>query len=272
MAKNGETKVHYKMYKDGKRWVTAGIYVVAMTGFGLSAVALSPMQTPVAAVDVATQQAMQKVGDEPGVFDITPGGKSSISVPDYYDAQHLASWNLQLILNGDTWTVRPAKNFVKADMGTVLEGMGFPSAEALENPTTPENQAVILDYLKNNGLNAMNGVSNEVQGANIQNTVISGAGLQNSNGSTISGSRKINGTDYTAIVSGNVTGGNNGQNGKILVANGGVLTGKNSLPGGFLEGIPQHYAFADGSMADSILQLKDAFATQRRCGGVNQVL
>ncbi|WP_054680631.1 KxYKxGKxW signal peptide domain-containing protein [Lacticaseibacillus sharpeae] len=140
-----DAKLHYKMYKSGKRWVYAGLFAVAISGIAVSATVLNPI-APVQATSADTgykytgsndsqvvDQVQKGVADGT-VVDLTKTGSSTVQLLQGQVAEIRAA-HMKLTLDGNNWSISAADDQAKTDLDTVLNDIGFPSAAALSNPT-----------------------------------------------------------------------------------------------------------------------------------------
>ncbi|WP_164508518.1 EAL domain-containing protein [Lacticaseibacillus baoqingensis] len=281
-AINKETKVRFKLYKDGKNWVAAGIATAVILPVALfSATLLAPPASVRATSSDAgyvykgssdaqvVAQVMQGIANGT-VYDATPTGSSSVLV-EQQDIATLAAAHLHLTLNGDRWTISAAKDATKADLNTVLSQVGFPSAAALQNPTAPANMQAILNFVAASGILSVNGGTTDHPGAVktswMNNSLISGDDFSMGTTGTLNQSNKpVGSTGYGAVISGILTvpSADNAPMpaSKILLTDSGYITGQTNIPNTVLdEAKAGGFTFSDGSMADSLRALKTAVTT-----------
>ncbi|WP_156647333.1 KxYKxGKxW signal peptide domain-containing protein, partial [Lacticaseibacillus manihotivorans] len=274
-----DEKVHYKLYKDGKNWVAASIATgIAIPVALFSAVFLSPVHEVQATSDdlgytyTAGQSDLSNSEVADGikagtVYDATSNGSSTVKI-DNTEIEKIAAAHLQLTLNGNTWSLSPDADFVKTSIDTVLTGLGYPT-DAVSDPTSKTNAQSILDYLKKDGLQSVNGGSTAREDGNISwmvTPLISGSSLDmsgNQGGSINQADTLIGDTGFGAIIAGSLKVEDSDQapfpttNAQILLANHGYLNGTGSIPNGLINQLKQ-FSFADGSFASSMKRLQSA--------------
>jgi hypothetical protein len=271
MRRDREEKVHYKMYKDGKKWVYAGIFVVALSGAGLSASVLAPM----APVQAATTEknghyswdnnpsVLQKAIDGGYFVDATPGDKlSTVTLESDDQIQKFMDAHLKLTLDGNEWYISPATDYTKVDLDTALAGMGFPSDQVLSDPTTPENEKTILAFIAKSGLFTMNGGDAGDNGGNLKNNLISASTYsfisEDKNQASSSVGHTITGTDYSNIITGSLETNTGITDKDTLLTNGGVIKSENGHLAWDVSNSLTRYHFSDGILSSKLTALKQA--------------
>ena len=265
-----DEKVHYKLYKDGKNWVAASIATgIAIPVALFSAAFLSPIQ------------GVQATSNDPEYTNLNADGVNGeitnlilqgIKSGQFYDATVKGSSSVQinaamlrdvyragdvLTLKDNQWEISSLKE-KKVDFDTVLSQLGLP------NPSSGTNS--ILSALGAGGILTMNGGNEQDVWGGITNTIVSGDGIVTGGDTKLSStdtSKTIGQSPYTDIVSGPLTNlGNNSDNRsyKILVADGGTLQGTDRLSDVLTADIDS-YSFTDGSMSDTMAQIKSAVET-----------
>ncbi|WP_056969799.1 KxYKxGKxW signal peptide domain-containing protein, partial [Lacticaseibacillus thailandensis] len=272
MTLRGETKVHYKMFKSGKKWVIAGIAVAAMVPIMMAPTVLAPL-APVRAADNSSvdksatgllnhyfpgsswaSDEIKTAVDEGAFIDATPSGYGTVSIgsPDY--VKTIAAAGLRLTINGNTWTISPRDSSKNVELSSVLSSFGVPSASVLAAPTSAANMQTILTYLNGTTLNSMNGGKGLTSG--FPYSLLSGGEMDMTDNVPFTGAT----TDgYSAITAGNVTLTNNNSTptGNVLITDGGSLTGTGTLPNAIANSISK-YQFSTDSLVTTERAIKTA--------------
>ncbi|WP_155288063.1 KxYKxGKxW signal peptide domain-containing protein, partial [Lacticaseibacillus zhaodongensis] len=232
MQRNRDVKLHFKMYKDGKRWMVAGLFVVAMSGVAIAPAVLSPM-VPVNASSSDSnysnsnanyknfQDTVKNAIASGNFVDETKDGSSSVHF-DESELQAIVQGHLKLIVKDDSWTIVPTTGYQKASLGDALKG--YPT-EQLKDPTNPANAAIILDYLKSHGPITNGG---NTTGKYMTAPIISTDGFEIGNSNQTGGLAQTG----TNIVEGNLVAGTNTNNfgGGVLITGNGAVSGQGALP------------------------------------------
>lgn len=258
-----DEKVHYKLYKDGKNLVAASIATGIVIPVALFyAAILSPTQGVEATSNdsnyVTSYGANAQIssliaqGIKSGrYYDETTRGTSSVrfnaqQLQEIYDAGYV------LTVKDNQWEIS-APNDKKVNFDTVLSQMGLPNADS--------DTDTFLASLANAGILTMNGGNEQNVNSGIENTLVSGDGIVTNGNTKLSApdvTKTIGQSSYTDVISGPLTGlgeGSLAQSFNTLVADGGTLQGTGNLPNG-LTSIVDKYSFTDGSMAQTIQNIK----------------
>ncbi|WP_164509991.1 KxYKxGKxW signal peptide domain-containing protein, partial [Lacticaseibacillus porcinae] len=275
-----DEKVHYKLYKDGKNWVPASMATgIAIPVALFSAAFLSPNQGvqatsddkgysyPEVAVEANWAPDVAKILPDAfkdgELYDATVNGHSSVTV-NGDQMKIIEAAGMKLTLKDDRWELAPASDRNKVDFNTVLQGIGFPTAAiAAVNGGATDGQDIqtIISFVQSHGIQTMNGGVTSSTNGGVQNTLLSGSGLDMGGSRNVSATTKpIGSTKYSSIVSGplNKLGPDNGSPaGNTLIADGGTLQGTTSLPNSLVD-VCNRFDFTDGSFAQAMGSLRNA--------------
>lgn len=258
-----DAKVHYKMYKDGKRWVYAGLFAVAISGVAIAPVILNPI-APVHAASTDPGYKYTNADDSNGfvaaiadgtIVDVTPNGAGSVHI-GWQQVDKIRQAHMQLIINGDKWTLSAKDDGARDNLDSVLQSIGFPTDAQLANPTDPANASAILAYLNKSGLTTMNG-GTQALGGTFGNNIISGNGFNLSNNGNMSANHNIAGSSYKNILTGSLDTNANAGSAATLITNGGVIKGSNNLSYTLTDSLA-NYKFSTGSFTAKMRALKSA--------------
>ncbi|WP_407892804.1 mucin-binding protein [Lacticaseibacillus sp. N501-2] len=269
-----ETKLHYKLYKDGKNWVTATIVTGVMIPVALfSAAFLMPQQTTYAGSSDANYQypaganaeEVQKALTDGTFVDKTAGGTTSVQIGNgQLDAIRAAG--MRLTTDGNKWMISPAAGYQYADANAVLAQVGFPSAAELAAPTDPANMQKILTFLATESTITMNGGKTNGSQSTFNKGLITGGSIDASAAGQISGSNALlTGAGYGDLIAGSLTidsqsfNAPSSDNAKVMLTDGGYLKGTDALPWGVTNdsGLSK-FVFSKDSLVAKVQQLKAA--------------
>ncbi|WP_164848103.1 MucBP domain-containing protein, partial [Lacticaseibacillus hulanensis] len=273
MQRNHETKLHYKMYKDGKKWVYAGIFAVALSGAAISASVLAPIAPAQAETKTETKTevnvsypwagdgtAVKKAIASGNFVDATPDNKLSTVSLNAEQIKNVVAAHLKLTLDGTKWYISPGPGYTKADLNAVLKGSGFPSDAVLANPTDAANEKTILDYIGKSAMFTMNGGNTGSNGNNMADSIVSASSYSfvTAGGEATSTAALIPGTNYANVIAGSLITNSGSKSQKFLLTNGGIIEGTQpTIQWGITDNLA-NYDFTDDSLSGQLTKLKQA--------------